>query len=206
MVINLNKLKGLPAHLQIIIAALPSVIFIALFIFLVFMPKNKEREALDTKLVTLDQEIASSEVKIKRLDKLIVENKLLKTRLARLREQLPEEKEVSVLLKQISELGLRSGLEILFWRPEPRKTEPEGLYVEIPVRVEVMADYHMLGDFFSHISRLPRLVNIADINLTVGNELEQQRRGIINAKFMARTFASVSPGDIVPAAKGKKTK
>lgn len=196
----------MPTHLQIIIAAVPSVIFIALFIFLVFIPKNKEIEALDNKLVQLDQEIASSELKIKRLDKLIVENKLLKQKLARLREQLPEEKEVSVLLKQISELGLRSGLEILFWKPEPRKTQPEGLYVEIPVKVEVMAEYHKLGDFFSHISRLPRLVNISDINLNMGREMEQQRDGIINAKFLARTFASVSPEDIVPAEQGKKTK
>lgn len=206
MAINLNKLKSMPTHLQIIIAAVPSVIFIALFIFLVFIPKNKEIEALDNKLVQLDQEIASSELKIKRLDKLIVENKLLKQKLARLREQLPEEKEVSVLLKQISELGLRSGLEILFWKPEPRKTQPEGLYVEIPVKVEVMAEYHKLGDFFSHISRLPRLVNISDINLNMGREMEQQRDGIINAKFLARTFASVSPEDIVPAEQGKKTK
>lgn len=204
MDINLNKLKSMPTHFQIIIAALPSVIFIALFIFLIFLPKNEQITSLNAKLVKIDQEIASSEVKIKRLDELIVENKALKAKLAKLREQLPEEKEVSVLLKQISELGLRSGLEILFWKPEARKTQPEGLYVEIPVKVEVMAEYHKLGDFFSRISRLPRLVNISDIDLTAGRERQQQREGIINVKLMARTFASVSPGDVVPAAQGKK--
>ena len=127
----------------------------------------------------------------------MIENSLSEGMLGEIRkhitkEQLPEEKEVSELLKQISELGLRSGLEILLWKPEARKTQPEGLYVEIPVRVEVLAEYHRLGDFFSHISRLPRLVNISDIHLR--KDLKNME-GIINAKFTARTFASVETKD-----------
>jgi type IV pilus assembly protein PilO len=111
--------------------------------------------------------------------------------LAELRKQLPKEKEVSVLLKQISALGLKSGLGIILWKPEPRKTDPEGLYVEIPVKVEVMTGYHQLGAFFSHISRLPRLVNISDIKLDV--KKETRGNTYIYASFMARTFASVEP-------------
>jgi type IV pilus assembly protein PilO len=190
--ININKIKSLPAHLQIIIAAVPSIILIIMFVFLIYSPKNKEVKNLKARMIQLDKDITAGEAKIKRLDSLIAENALLKKKLSRLKEQLPEEKEVSELLKQISELGLRSGLEILLWKPEARKTQPEGLYVEIPVRVEVLAEYHRLGDFFSHISRLPRLVNISDIDLR--KDLKGME-GIINAKFTARTFASVDTKD-----------
>jgi type IV pilus assembly protein PilO len=190
--ININKIKSLPAHLQIIIAAVPSIFLITMFVFLIYSPKNKEVKNLKAKMIQLDKDITAGEAKIKRLDSLIAENALLKKKLSRLKEQLPEEKEVSELLKQISELGLRSGLEILLWKPEARKTQPEGLYVEIPVRVEVLAEYHRLGDFFSHISRLPRLVNISDIDLR--KDLKGVE-GIINAKFTARTFASVDTKD-----------
>ncbi|HEW81318.1 MAG TPA: hypothetical protein ENH18_03005 [Nitrospirae bacterium] len=86
-------------------------------------------------------------------------------------------------------MGLRSGLDIILWKPEPRKTDPEGLYVEIPVNVEVMTNYHQLGVFFSHISRLQRLVNISDIMLDVKNTR-------IYAKFTARTFASAEPAAV----------
>ncbi len=158
--INLNTLKNIPFNFQVIIAALPPVILIVAFIFMVYMPKNQEIDGLNLKLKTLTAEIAESEEKIKRLDALIAENKILKERLTELRKQLPQEKEVSVLLKQISELGLKSGLGIILWKPAPKKTDPEGLYVEIPVAVEVMTGYHQLGAFFSHISRLQRLVNI----------------------------------------------
>lgn len=200
----LKQLKGLPLYAQIIIAAVPSVLLIALFVVFIFMPKNEEIGALKTKIVKLDKDILTSEAKIKRLDALMAENELLKKKLARLKEQLPEEKEVSVLLKQISELGLRSGLEILLWKPGARRTDPQGLYVEIPVNVEVKAEYHNLGDFYSHVSRLPRLVNISDIDITVGKTNEEAARGIIGAKFTARTFASVTPADIAPATVPKK--
>ena len=99
---------------------------------------------------------------------------------------------MSGLLKQISELGLKSGLEILLWKPQARKTDPQGLYVEIPVNVEVLTEYHELGVFYSHISRLPRLVNISDIKMKV----DKKATGRINAVFTARTFASVKPEDI----------
>ena len=189
--LNLNKFKNLPSHFQILITVAPSIILIALFFFLIFSPNNKEIKGLEIRLAKLEKDIADSQAKISKLDELIEENKILKVKLQKLKEQLPEEKEVSVLLKQISELGLRSGLEILLWKPEARKTGPGGLYVEIPVKVEVLTGYHRLGDFFSHISRLPRLVNISQIKL---NRKSQKGRGLIKGTFLARTFASVDPG------------
>jgi type IV pilus assembly protein PilO len=204
---QINKIKSLPVLYQGLIAAVPSVILIALFIFLVFIPKNGKLTELNNKLDKLDTDISSSEAKIMRLDDLIEENKALQKKLALLKAQLPAEKEVSVLLKQISELGLESGLEILLWQPQSKKTEPSGLYVEIPVKVEVLAEYHKLGTFFSHISRLPRLVNISDIKLKTDTKTKGRAgSGIINASFTARTFASASPQDVAaaPAAEGKK--
>ena len=195
MDISINKIKNLPQNLQIIIAVVPSIILIVLFFFFVYSPKSKEIGVLDAKIVKLDKDIALNEEKVRKLDALIAENELLKAKLARLKEKLPEEKEVSVLLKQISELGLQSGLEILLWKPEARKTQTEGLYVEIPVKVTVLTEYHKLGDFFSHISRLPRLVNISDIVLKVNTKQGQEGRGFIDADFTARTFASVKQED-----------
>jgi type IV pilus assembly protein PilO len=196
-----NKFRGLPIHFQVLIAALPSVILMIFAIFVIFLPKNEEVNSLLAKSADLDKKIAVGESKIKRLDELIKENAMLKRELARLKEQLPEEREVSMLLKQISELSLQSGLKVLLWKPGPRTVDPQGLYVEIPVDVEVLAEYHRLGDFFSHISRLPRLVNISDIQL---RGKEGSANVTIDAKFTARTFASVKQDDAAHAGgKGK---
>jgi len=196
-----NKFRNIPVRFQALIAALPAVILLIFAVFVIFLPKNKEAETLRVKSADLERKITQSESKIKKLDELIKENAMLKSELARLKEQLPAEREVSVLLKQISELSLQSGLKVLLWKPGVRSTDPQGLYVEIPVDVEVLTEYHRLGDFFSHISRLPRLVNISDISL---RGKDGEAKGIINAKFTARTFASVKQSDLPAAGEQNK--
>lgn len=197
MALNINtlniKIKNLPPYLRIIIASSPAIVLIILFIVFIYLPKNKEIKSLNDSIAKLDNEIAISEVKAQKLTALKIENRRLKARLVKLQEQLPEEKEVSGLLKQVSDLGIKSGLKILLWRPEAKVSDPSGLYVKIPVKVEVLTGYHNLGAFFSYISRLPRIVNISDIRLsnpTVREGIQQ-----LNASFTATTFSAVSGGE-----------
>jgi len=209
-IIDIDKIKGLPLYLKIIISLIPSIILIVLFITLIYSPKKKEIKNLTSAISKLDNEIATQEVKARRLDELKAENARLKEKLAELQEQLPEEQEVSSLLKEISEFGLKSGLEILLWKPGSRNVGEEKLYVEIPVSVEVTTGYHNLGIFFSHISKLPRIVNIKDINLS-SKRSTGKGENLITAKFTAVTFASVSPEEKArleeeEKGKGKKVK
>jgi type IV pilus assembly protein PilO len=187
MALKIN-IKELPPYVKAIIIILPSILLVVLFIFLVYSPKKKEIDNLTASISKLDNEIATGEVKIRKLEQLKAENKILKAKLAKLQEQLPQEQEVSPLLKQISDLGIESGLEILLWKPGQRRVGPNNLYYEIPVSIEVTTGYHNLGTFFSHISRLSRIVNIKDINLTskMGGE-----GGLIKARFTALTFAAI---------------
>ncbi len=203
MAIDLS-MKKIPFYGKIIIAAIPSILLIVLFIFLIYAPKEKEINVLNKRIVELDSDIQSGLVKVRKLDELKAENLRLRERLATLKEQLPEEKEVSILLKQISDLGLKSGLEILLWKPEKRRPNPSGLYIEIPVKVKVVGGYHDVGVFFSHISRLPRIVNIADIKLSMSKGLGHS--GIITADFVALTFAAVSPEEAAALQKKRKGK
>lgn len=186
------NIKELPPYLKIIITVVPSILLIVLFIFLIHSPKKKEIDRLTVGISKLDNEIATGEVKARKLEQLKAENELLRAKLAKLQEQLPEEQEISILLKQLSDLGLKSGLEILLWKPGTRSVDPNKLYLEIPVNVEVTTGYHSLGIFFSHISRLPRIVNVKDIDLgTKGRK--RQDSGLITAKFTALTFAAIPP-------------
>jgi type IV pilus assembly protein PilO len=183
-------LKNIPVYAKVIILVLIVLIPVVTFYFLVYSPKTKEIKQLDTKIAKLDNEIATAKVKVRRLDELKAEYEKLKLQLAELRQIMPEEKEVSVLLKQISDLGLTSGLVIILWKPTSRIQDPEGVYVEIPVQVEVRGGYHDLGVFYSHISRLPRIVNISNIKLTAPSKTKVQNQ-LIKAVFTASTFSAV---------------
>ncbi|GAB4536759.1 MAG: hypothetical protein Fur0020_04990 [Thermodesulfovibrionia bacterium] len=205
-IIDINKIKGLPTYAKVIISLIPSVIIIVLFIILIYSPKKKEIQKLTSAISKLDNEIATGEVKARKLDQLKAENELLKTRLAKLQEQLPEEQEVSTLLKEVSELGLKSGLEILLWKPASKNVGAEKLYMEIPVSIEVTTGYHNLGVFFSHISKLPRIVNIKDINLSSSKGGKKGGGNLISAKFTAVTFAGIPPEEKAKLEEEGKTK
>jgi len=137
----------------------------------------------------LNNEINIHRTKVRRLDELKKENSDLQRQLAVLKEQLPPEAEVEILLKQVSELGGRTGLDFKLWQPVQKKPNSSGLYVEIPVNVEVAGGYHSLGAFFDKISKLPRIINVS--NIRMGASKAQANRVFIQTSFSATAFASL---------------
>lgn len=183
-------IKRLPPIMRIFVPPLVIIaVLFSLYYFLLDLPKRETIARLDKEIFNLNNEINISSIKASRLDELKKRNTILQARLKELREQLPEEKEVSPLLKQISDLGAKSGLNILLWKPGDRKQNPSGLYDEIPVKMDVAGGYHDLGVFFSHISRLTRIVNISEIKM--GNVKIERGSPVIQVGFTATTFAAV---------------
>jgi type IV pilus assembly protein PilO len=195
--------KTLPGYVKTIIAILPALVVAIAVTFMVILPENKELKALESKIQVQENEIAKSQAKAEKLTELITENQRLRKRLNELREQLPEEKEVSNLLKQVSDLGIASGLRILLWKPEQKKSHPSGIVYEIPVRVELSGSYHNLGYFFSSLTRLNRIVNISDIKL--GDPKPAKDSTVLKVTFAATTFSAIPEEEIAQQQKEVKT-
>ncbi len=185
---NLESLENIPRSQKIILIALVFTIVIGGFVYLIFLPARTQISVLKKSVTELNREILTSEVKLRKLDRLKIENAQLQAQLAELRSQLPAEEEVSGLLKQISDLSRESGLEVKLWKPAARKKDPSGLYTEIPVDVEVSGGYHALATFFDKVSKLSRIVNVTGLSMdgsrAVGDAV------FIQDKFVATTFAS----------------
>jgi type IV pilus assembly protein PilO len=196
MAINLN-VKNLPLYAKVIISLLPSVILSAAIIILFIMPKQKEIKELDAKIDTQNNEIATSQAKVAKLEILKQENNRLINRINELKEQLPEEKEISSLLKQVSDLGIAAGLSIKSWKPGAKTTHPSGIVYEIPVSVDVEGTYHNLGYFLSSLTRLNRIVNIS--NMKLGSPKLVKSENQLSASFKASTFSAIPEGEEVKA-------
>lgn len=194
-------LKALPKYVKTIISFLPSLIIIIVVTFVILLPKNRESKALENKILLQENEIAKSRTKAEKLPELKAENEKLRRRLDELKLQLPEEKEVSGLLKQVSDLGIRSGLYITLWKPEQKKTHPSNIVYEIPVKVELTGSYHSLGYFFSSLTKLNRIVNISDIKLS--DPKPEKDVASLKVSFTATTFSSIPEGEIVKTDKLK---
>lgn len=78
-------------------------------------------------------------------------------------KRLPNKTEVPELLVDISQQGLGAGLEFDLFKPG--NEQPADFYVELPIQIRVVGDYHEFGTFISGISDLPRIVTSHDIKI-----------------------------------------
>jgi type IV pilus assembly protein PilO len=207
--VNLEALKSIPYYQKLVIVILIVVILVGGFIYFIYIPKNNQIEGLKSQIAKLSDEIKKNEARVQQLETLKQENALLQQQLAQQIEQLPLEAEVPALLKQVSELGTRIGLDFKLWKPTTQKPNPNGLYSEIPVDVEVTGGYHSVAVFFDRISKLRRIVNVVDIKMA--NAKIDRNRVMIQTTFKAVAFAQLPAGSQTeqpqkPAQKPKGTK
>ena len=79
-------------------------------------------------------------------------------------KRLPNKTEVAELLVDISQQGLGAGLEFDLFKPG--NEQPADFYVELPIEIRVIGNFHQFGTFISGISDLPRIVTSHDIKIT----------------------------------------
>ncbi len=187
-------MKSLPRYARIIIAVLPSFILALVVVIFFIMPKQKEIKELNTKIDDQINQIATNQMKSARLDVLVKENERLLNRLNELKEQLPEEKEISSLLKQISDICTDSGLVMKSWRPGQKTKHPSGIVYEIPVSVAVSGTYHDFGKFLSNLTRLNRIVNVK--NIQMGSPQMAKGGVVLEISFTASTFSAIPEAEI----------
>ena len=185
---NLDVLRTIPlmqkdAFMVLIIAGI-----IVVFYYNVVEPKSMEIANLEGEIGKLDGEIQTLTIKVKHLDELIAANKQLEIELAKKKERLPPEEEAVMLLKQVSDLGIRLGLDIRLWKPGAKTEDPSKLFVRLPVNVEVSGGYHTAALFFDRINNLPRIVTVS--NLKMGSPKTEKGRIVTQTVFDLVAYAA----------------
>ncbi len=186
--------KKIPPYVKVILSFVPALIITIVVIVLLILPKNKEIKKLESDISKQENEIAKSQSKAEKLPQMTAENEKLRKRLNELKYQLPEEKEVSSLLKQVSDMASKSGLKISLWKPEQKRTHSSGIVYEIPVKVELSGSYHNLGYFFSSLTKLNRIVNLSDIKFS--DPKPERENAILKISFTATTFSAVPENEM----------
>ena len=114
----------------------------------------------------------------------------LELKLSKVLRQLPDNKELEVLLTDISNVGKKSGIEIKSFK---RKDEIEhGFYAEVPIAIELEGEYHDVARFFDMLAKLPRIVNMGTLQMKVANESLEKTR--LRVEGTATTFRFIGKG------------
>ncbi len=114
------------------------------------------KELNESKSITRDLEIYKGQVK-KMEDELTIALK-----------QLPNEKEIPEILRNISSVGKESHLEFVLFRP--KSEEPQQFYAKVPIELTMVGSYHNTGLFFDRVSKLSRIINVVDFNIARNKE------------------------------------
>jgi type IV pilus assembly protein PilO len=194
MALDFKSLAGsiTPRQRNLLLGAI-GVGIIALYVTQLMLPLWESRGTLETDLQKLQADLDQKRMIAANRPKLEEEIKGLEKQLEAAVVKLPEEKEIPKLLTQVNTLGQQSGLEFLLFRPAaPVK---KGFYAEVPIEIRVEGEYHTLGAFLDRVSKLERIVNVADLRISPLSAEKQQKSGrAINADFKATTFTFLEKG------------
>jgi type IV pilus assembly protein PilO len=80
-------------------------------------------------------------------------------------KQLPNASEMESLLIDINQAGLGRGLQFELFKPGAEVSKD--FYAELPIAVTVTGTYHDFGAFAGDIAKLPRIVTLNDINVSL---------------------------------------
>lgn len=163
---------------------------IALFIFVLclglgfwFDIRNLQA-SLDTwaaEEMTLRTEFEQKAVMAANLDEYKAQTVQMEEAFSELLRQLPSQTEVPDLVDDVTETGLGSNLA--FSRIELNAELAQEFYIEQPIEIEVMGNYHDFGTFVSGVASLPRIVTLHDFEVTSVNE-----RSALAMTITAKTY------------------
>jgi type IV pilus assembly protein PilO len=200
--VHLDKLNRLPKGARM--ATVPAIMALVLGVYgyLFFMPARQELAKAEQERLQLQRKL--SEVRAVAANEQAVRDEIamLEKKLAVALRQLPDSKELPVLLTDVTSLGKSAGLDFRAFRPQQEIRK--AFYAEVPIDIEFSGGFHDIAAFFDQIARLPRIINITDLEMTIGKE--NSTGTLLKVEGKATTFRFVEPDPepkVDPKAKGK---
>jgi type IV pilus assembly protein PilO len=196
----LERILSLPLNQRLLLYSGVAILIILLYVFLLYLPRSTQITQNRERIQSLEQEKTKLQSLIKEPEKTKQEIEEVEGQFNQAKTQLPEQKEIPELLKQVSNLGRDSGLEVVLFRQKAEVLQD--LYAEVPVEMAVRGNYHQVALFFDKVRSLDRIVNISDTNMKnpqlVGGQMQ------VDAAFAATTYRFLNEEERMRVAKEKE--
>lgn len=147
---------------EIVLVATLLGILVASFT-LVFLPQNaaidRAKREIDHKMDLLEKLAAETD----RNEALRERNEVIARRIAEVEDRLPSDKQVDAVIRQVSELAVRSGLNPPAM--QNAKPVPAAQYWEQPLDLKTSGTFRGFYDFLIELERMPRITRINSMTL-----------------------------------------
>lgn len=168
---DLNELEfdnvgSWPALYRVIFIALVCIIIGGAYFYYVTNPLREKLVTIEQEEVTLKKEFKSKAALSSSLEAYRAQMVEINIILDGLINKLPSKKEIASLLDDISFIGANNGLKFksINWGVE----KDQELSTEVPISIQVTANYEQLGKFAADIAALPRIVILDNLKMSKG--------------------------------------
>jgi type IV pilus assembly protein PilO len=190
----LDKFAKLPRAYRMATIPLIVLLIFGSYGYLFYKPAAAQRAIVEAKERDLERKVSEVRAIVSNLAAFENEIAELEKRLKQALRQLPDSKELPGLLTDVTSLGKDAGLEFKAFRP--RDEIAKDFYAEVPIEVEFSGDYHDIARFFDKVSKLPRIVNVSQLEMEIlGQEAEST---LLKVHGEATTFRFLE-NDVAPA-------
>jgi type IV pilus assembly protein PilO len=192
----------LPLIGQLGVSILLAALILGGFWYFYWQGAVEERDKLTVKRNALNEEVRKLQAAAANLPNFEREVEEWRRKLEQVKQFLPAERETPILLKQVEALAVQSNLTQKKITPKQAVTAPEGFYQEWPIDMAFDGTYHNLALFLDKVRRIPRLVNVT--NIQVKTLAKQSISRTVAVTFTAKTFVYIEtppPGPAKPGAR-----
>lgn len=180
----IERLSKVPRTQRLVLYGALVVIMAVAFWVLVYMPTGDSLDTLQAKQKELKADKAAVDERVKNAEQFRTELDNLNEDLKQALKELPNDREIPGLLKGISTLGKKAGLEVRRFQPLPE--EKREYVAEVPVSLEVTGSFHEVAMFFDRLSKMNRIVYVQ--NIEIGNPQERGGKVFLTVEGNAVTF------------------
>ena len=184
---KIDQVAKLPKAARFGIIGVIAVAIASGYFFLFYQENAEELKALHAQELELQRKLSEVRAIAANISAFEAEIGDLEIHLKTVLRQLPDNKELEVLLTDISNLGKTAGVEIRAFKRG--KELSHDFYAEVPIDLELTGEFHDVARFFELVSKLPRIVNMGSLNIKVVSEDEEST--VLSVKGTATTFRFV---------------
>jgi type IV pilus assembly protein PilO len=177
-------IQNLPWYGQLLVFLVVGVVFFGIFYFVIYSPTQDEISSIVVQSEKLQEEIRLGERNESKLKKLEEEKKNNAAILEDLKGILPEQQEVSQILRKIQAIASNARLKTLTFAPG--NDSKRDIYLEWPIAISLEGNYHNLAMFFDQVARLKKIFTIDGLRISPLNSLSYDNT--ISASFTATTY------------------
>lgn len=193
----LRNFTQLHRRKKVVVCLAAFVIFFMFYILI--LPTVISLFKLLPELNSLKEEIAKIKREISYIDNYKQRLRLLEEKLKRYEKRLSREKEVPIILENLSELAKISGVKIISIIPlgkdagkrtASRTTgvKEKKIYYELPIAIRAQSTYHQAGEFINRLENGERFMQIEKLRIT--SDAANYKRHNLEFVIYAYTFRS----------------